>query len=236
MPAYPDLDRLVEEATFFPGLNVRLAALRELERTSEEQLALGRRLAVERVRLEHAQLGTNLHPEDRTFDLESLEQRVTLLLPSLIRGGLLLGAWSIFERSVKDIAFRAAVHAGASLSRSHFRSGNLLDSLEKALATAVRTPAFPDQSQKRSLQLLAAFRNLLIHHDGRLEEAGALLAGLKPSERDALGLQVERDYDFEYLVPRAAFVSDSVSVIYSYVHDLASRVFNELSPPKLPSE
>lgn len=230
MTDYPDLDRLVEEATFFPGLNVRLAALRPLQRTAEEQLDVARTLAIARVRGEHKRLGAELHFEDKTFEIKELEQQVTLLLPKFIRGGLLLAVWSVFERSVKDIANEAAVYVGAPLSPSHFRSGALIEKLERAIEQSAQLPAFPDQEQKLALQQLAAVRHALIHHDGRLEEVGPLLALLKRSELDALGIQVERDYDFEYIVPGPEFVANGVEVVYSYVHSLAARVFEKLVP------
>ncbi len=234
MSDLPDLDRLVEEATFFPGLNVRLSAVRELARISEEQLDLARRLAIARMRLEHSQRGRELHAEDRRVDLESLEQEVTHLVPKLTRGGLLLSVWSIFERSVKDIAFKAASHVGRPLHRSYFRSGSLLVTLEQALQTVVRTPVFPEKDQRSSLELLAAVRNLLVHHDGRREEAPPVIARLTRGELEVVGLQIERDYDFEYLVPGAELAANSASLVYTYVHALASRVFNELVPPPAP--
>lgn len=234
MPHFPDLDRMLEEATFFPGLNVRLSALQKLEQISEEQLDLARKLAIARVRLEHAQSGSELHPEDRAFDLGALEQQVTHLLPKLTRGGLLLTAWSVFERSVKDIAFRAASHVGRPLNGTHFRSKNLLAALEQALSPLIPSPVYPEQHELLSLQLLAAVRNVLIHHDGRIEEAGSTIVTLKPSELEALGLRAERDYDYEYLVPEAEYVAASVALVYSFTHDLASRVFNALVPASPP--
>lgn len=230
----PDLDRLFQESTFFPGLNVRLAALRPLECVAEEQLNIARKLAIARVRSDHKRFADELDGEDATYELKELEQQVTHLLPKLTRGGLLLTVWSVFERSVKDIAYRAAAHVGSPLSRSHFRSGGLLVSLELALSKAVRAPAFPDHSQRLQLELLAAVRNTLVHHDGRLEEATKAIASLSRSELEVAGLQIERDYDFDYIVPSPVFVKNSVTTVYTYVHSLAGRVFEELSPPVAP--
>ena len=231
MSDYPDLDRLVEGATFFPGLNVRLAALRPLERIAEEQLDVARRLAIARVRLDHKRISDELDREDLTFELKDLEQQVTHLLPKLTRGGLLLATWSVFERSVKDIAYRAAVHAGLPLGRSYFRTGSLFGNLEQALSKVIRAPAFPDQTQRLQLEFMAAVRSTLIHHDGRLEEAPKVIASLQRNELEAADLQIERDYDFEYIVPGPIFVRNCVTTVYTYVHGLAERVFEELNPP-----
>jgi hypothetical protein len=235
MADYPDLDRLVEEATFFPGLNVRLAALRPLMNVAEEQLAISRKLAIARVRSEHTRMGDDLHPEDRTFALQELEQQVTLLLPKLTRGGLILTIWSIFERSVKDIAIKAAEYTGQPLSRNHFRSGALMDRLEQALSQSANLTVHADPAQILALKQLAAVRHALIHHDGRLEECDSIIAKLNRSELDEIGIQIERDYDFEYIVPKHEFVVNCAEVVYAYVHSLSSRVFEKLVPPNVPA-
>ena len=230
MSAFPDLDRLVAKSTFFAGLNVRLAALAPLRRLAELQLDVARAAEIERVRHEHATLGAQLHPEDRTFDLDDLEQQVTLLLPKLTRGGLILTIWSTLERSVKDIALRAGHYTGNPVPPAHLR-GHFFSAAEKALLSRCGVQAFPDAGQRLRLEFLASVRNTLIHHDGRLDEAPSNISALDPKALTAAGIQLERDYDFVYIVPTEEFLDEAVSLVYAYVHDLADRVFNALVPP-----
>lgn len=230
MSAFPDLDRLVAKSTFFAGLNVRLAALAPLRRLAALQLDVARAAEIERVRHEHATLGAQLHPEDRTFDLDDLEQQVTLLLPKLTRGGLILTIWSTLERSVKDIALRAGHYTGNPVPPAHLR-GHFFSAAEKALLSRCGVQAFPDAGQRLRLEFLASVRNTLIHHDGRLDEAPSNISAMDPKALTAAGIQLERDYDFVYIVPTEEFLDDAASLVYAYVHDLADRVFNALVPP-----
>lgn len=223
-------DRLLAEATFFPGLNVRLAALRPLKRIAEEQLDYSRSTEVQRVREEHGRLGVELHSEDKGFDLEELEQQVIHLLPKLTRGGLLLMAWSVFERSVKDIALRAADFKSKPLSRAYFRRGDFFSKAEAALQEHAGVSLFEDQQQKDLGKLLKALRDVLIHHDGRMDEALPVFATQTKEQLARIGVQVVRDYDFKYLVPNESFLDQTVEFAYDCSHSLARRVFNALNP------
>lgn len=224
-----DLDRLLAESTFFAGLNVRLAALAPLKRLAEFQLEAARATAIERIRTEHATKGVLLHSEDRTFDLCDLEQQVTLLLPKLTRGGLILTIWSTLERSVMDIAFRAGQHTGNPLPATHFR-GHFFSAAEKALLSRCGLNAFPNAKQSLQLKFLSSVRNTLVHHDGRLAEAPPNISTLAPQALAAAGIQLERDFDFVYIVPTEEFIDKAATLVYTYVHDLADRVFNALVP------
>ena len=229
MSKLPDIDRLLAKSTFFPGLNVRLAGLAPLRRLAELQLDVARVAEIDRVRREHAALGAQLHPEDRTFDLGDLEQQVTHLLPKLTRGGLILTVWSTLERSVKDIAFRAGQYAGKPVPPNHFRS-HFFSAAENALWPRCGVHAFPDVEQKAQLEFLASIRNTLIHHDGRLDEAPRNVSALDQQALARSGIQLEHDYDFVYIIPTEEFLESAVTLVYAYVHDLAERVFNALVP------
>lgn len=230
MSAFPDLDRLLAEATFFPGLNVRLAALAPLKRLAELQLDIARKAEIARIRHDHAIQGVLLHSEDRTFDLDALEQQVTHLLPKLTRGGLLLTIWSTLERSVQDIAFRAGRHTSNPLSPTHFR-GPFFSAAKTALLSSCGVNAFPNDAQTTRLKFLASVRNTLIHHDGRLIEAPPNVSTLGPQYLAQAGIQLERDYDFVYIVPTEEFLDEATALVETYVRDLADRVFNALVPP-----
>jgi len=229
MSQLTSFDRLLAESTFFPGLNVRLAALAPLKRIAERQLDVARESEIERVRLQHAALGSKIHPEDRTFELEDLEQQITHLIPKLTRGGLVLTIWSIFERSVKDIAVRAGDYTKNPVSRRQFHA-KFFDTAEQVLLSRANIPAFPDAISRSRLELLASIRHTLIHHDGRKNEAPPNVSALGEVALETLGIKLEHDYDYVYIVPTEAFLDDAVALVYEYVHDLASRVFNALVP------
>lgn len=225
-----DLARLLAEATFFPGLNVRLAALKPLVELAENQLDVARAAAIAHVRVEHVRKGQQLHDEDQTFDLFELEQQVTHLLPKLTRGGLVLTIWSTFERSVKDIAFRVGSHTYKPLPRDYFRSHFLSKAETVFQSHCSGLIAFPNVQQLAQLKFLLSVRNTLIHHDGRLNEAPSNVASLGLQELAAAGIQIERDFDFTYIVPTEEFTQASATLVYTYVHELAARVFNSLVP------
>jgi hypothetical protein len=229
MSSPSNIDRLVARSTFFAGLNARLAALAPLTRLAELQLDVARAVEIQRVRQEHAALGSELHPDDRTFELDDLEQQVTHLLPKLTRGGLILALWSTLERSVKDIAIRAGRHTANPISPTHFRS-HFFSAAEKALLSRCGLHAFPDSGQKLKLEFLASVRNTLIHHDGRLDEAPANISALDPQDLAKAGILLERDDDYVYIVPTQEFINEAVALVYAYIHNLADRVFTELVP------
>ena len=231
MPSRPSLQRLIAKTKFFGDMNPRLAALERLHVIVEQQLDQARITEIARVRDEHSSADASLHPDDREFDLMVLEQQVTHLLPKLMRGGLLLTTWSTFERSVKDIAHRTAKHVGRPLSDNYFRKKSFVAATDATLSSCAGIVAFPDAGAKARLELLASVRNTLVHHDGRLDEAPENIPSHDPYALAGLGLQVERDYSFEYLVPTEVFLKDSIDLVYQQTHDLASRVFDALFPP-----
>lgn len=226
----PELDHLLVESTFFPGLNARLASLPSLQRVVERQLNMGCQQEIAELRREHAHIATTLPPDDRELDLLDLEQQVTHLLPKLFRGGFILTLWSVLERSVKDISIRAGEYTDRPIPPKLFRRKPFFTAAEEALTSTVGLSAFPDCEQKAKLEFLASVRHTLIHHDGRIAEAPPNLALLDKATLEKRGLQWECEHEIIYIVPLETFVSASTSLVVQYVHNTASRVFNTLVP------
>ena len=190
------LSRLTLKSTFFPGLNVRLAALPQLARITEEQLEIARQLAIHRIRIEHIESAAQLHPDDQEFELKDLEDQVTHLIPKLLRGGFILTLWSVFERSLKDIVIRAGEFTNRPIADDFFRHNEFFRGVEIGMQSRAKVPAFPETSVFKRLKLLASVRQALIHHDGRRSETHTNLLSLQPIELEAIGIILEHDYSF----------------------------------------
>ena len=224
------LDRLVHRATFFSGLNVRLASLVTTRRVVEEQLELGRHLEIARLRQEHAGLGGDLHPDDKEHDLAELEGQVTHHLPKVFRGGYVVLLWSMLERSVKDILVRAADHIGQPVDPTAIRRPPFFKNTAVLFQSTLTAPAFPNAEEKHLLEVLYAVRNVLAHHDGRVLELAHPLTGIDDQGLAALGLAVEHDYDFAYVVPTEEYLAESTKLVVHYVQSTAARVYDTLFP------
>ena len=229
MPSDRSLDRMLHQATFFPGLNVRLGSLKATLEIIEDQLEHARLSEVSRVRAEHASLEGDLHPDDQAADLFDLEQQVLHLLPKTLRGGYLVTLWSVLERSIHDIAFTAASRTGNKLDdRAFFKP--FFVAARESLWQHASIDAFPDSVVEASLRDIQAIRNAIVHHDGRQSELPGRLSQFTPAELEHLGWYVARDYDYIYVVPGEQYMRTATDVVYSYIHDTAVRVFAALVP------
>lgn len=229
MPSDRSLDRMVQEATFFPGLNIRLGSLNATLEIIEQQLEEARLSEITRIRAEHASLGDELHPDDRDADLFALKQQVMHLLPKTLRGGFLVTLWAVLERSVHDIAQAAASHTGHELAERAFHKPFFCAATE-ALSRFAKIDAFPDTTVAATLKDIQIIRNALVHHDGRQSELPEPLALMTPASLERLGWQVVRDFDFVYVVPGEEYLRTATQTVYSYVHSTARRVFDALVP------
>jgi hypothetical protein len=230
MPSQDPLDRLFREAMAFRGVNIRIGSVKTTRRIVEEQLERARHIEIARLRAEHANLGGELHPDDRDSDLFALQQQVIHLLPKVFRGGFLITLWSVLERCTTDIAIWAGDRVGRPVSPKLFRSRPFFVAAELAMTQTVQLPAFPDQKVKEQLEQLGVLRNVLAHHDGRLNEFPPPLSGLNAEQLAALGLNVVRDYDFSYAVPTEQYLDENTELVVGYIHSLSERAFNALDP------
>lgn len=229
-PSQDPLDRLLREATAFPGLNIRVASLETTRRIVEEQLEIARHLEIKRLRAEHAKLGANRHSDDKDNDLFELQQQVMHLLPKVFRGGFIITLWSVLERCVNDIATRAGERTGNHFALRLFRQKPFLVAADTALRTTVQLPAFPDSKVRDKLEQLGTVRNVLVHHDGRLNEFPPDIAQLNVEQLAKLGLSLVRDYDFSYVVPTDAYLVENTALVVRFIDSTAERVFNALDP------
>lgn len=221
---------LFREATFFPGLNIRVASLETTRRIIEEQLEVARHFEITRLRGAHDAIGADLHPDDKELDLSELERQVTHLLPKVFRGGFLITLWSVLERCTNDIATRAGERAGKPITQRLFRYKPFLVAADLALQEAVQLEAFPDPAVRESLKQLGVVRNALVHHDGRQREFPPPWSGLNAEQLAVRGLNLVRDYDFSYLVPTEAYLESNTALVVQYIHSTAARVFHALEP------
>lgn len=229
MPSDRSLDRLLQEATFFPGLNIRLGGLKATLDIVEHQLDRARLSEAVRLRTKYTSLENDLHPDDKAVDLFNLEQQVLHLLPKTLRGGFLVTLWSVLERSVHDIAYTAATHAGRTLDKRAFHKP-FFSAATTELYRHAKVEAFPDKNVESFLKKVQTIRNALVHHDGRQSELPEHLSKLTPAELERHNLYVVHDYDFVYVVPSEQFMRLATETVYSYVHDTAARVFSALVP------
>lgn len=225
-----DLDRLLRQATAFPGLNIRVGSLETTRRIVEEQLEIARHLEISRLRADHTERGADLHPDDEEGDLFELQQQVLHLLPKVFRGGFIVTLWSVLERCVKDIATRAGERTCKPLDPKLFRRVSFLVAAETALQATVQLAAFPDPKVRKSLENLGTVRNVLVHHDGRVNELPPAFAQLNAEEFAGLGFNLVRDYDFSYVVPTDSYIIENTALVMQYIHSTAERVFNVLDP------
>jgi hypothetical protein len=223
------LARIMLRATFFPGLNARLASLDTLMSISERQLDAARSEEIIKLRREHRQLGKHLHQQDREFELSELEDQVTHLLPKLFRGGYVLTLWSVFERSLMDVAIRAADYREIEFPQDYFRKGSFFPAMRDALDKCVGISAFPNKEEYKHLRVLNGVRQTLLHHDGRFAEAPSAIKSLSAGELEGLGLTLERDNHFQYVVPSTLFLESGTTLVKGCVHRIALQSFNKLT-------
>jgi hypothetical protein len=229
MSASPPLDRLLQRASFFPGLNVRLGSLDATRRIIEGQLDEARAAEIRRLRTHHESLGLELHSDDREAEEFELQQQVLHLLPKALRGGFLVTLWAVLERTVHDIAALALAHRGLPFSERAFHRPFFVAATD-ALARGAGLPAFPDTAVEQKLREVQAVRNALVHHDGRQSDFPEPYARMSAAELETLNLHLVRDYDYTYVIPGEAYIMDATSVICTFVHGAADRVFNVLVP------
>lgn len=222
---FSDLDRLLHKSMFFPGLNARLASLPSLMRVVELQLESGRSEEITRLRKEHKSAGKRLHPEDKAFELEELENQVTHYLPKMFRGGYVLTLWSVLERSLMDIALKTAEHIGDPLPEDYFRKGSFLPLIRDAISKHSGVSAFPSPDELKKLRLLKDVRQTLIHHDGRLNEAPDSLKRLSFTELEKIGLIVEKDGYFTFIIPTELFLNLNTKLIDNCIKRIANQVY-----------
>lgn len=228
---FAELDRLLHEATFFPGLNARLASIPPLMNIVEQQFESGRTKEISRLLKEHKMLGKDLHPDDKQFDLEVLESQVIHFLPKMFRGGYVLTLYSVLERSLMDIVQRSALHTGVSLPEDYFRNGSFFPTMRNAIRLSSGVvDAFSNRDEYKKLRQLKSVRHTLIHHDGRLQEAPADLKNLPYTEFEKIGLILEKDYNFTFIVPNKHFLADNTELVINCIRRIASQVYETLNP------
>lgn len=227
---FPELERLLHKAMFFPGLNARIASLSSLLRIVDTQLEAGRAEEIGRLRKKHKKFGKKIHAEDKAFDLDELENQITHYLPKLFRGGFVLTLWSVLERSLMDITQKAATHTGVSLPEDYFRKGSFFPTMRDAIQQCSGVSAFTNSAEYKKLRLLAAVRQTLMHHDGRLNEAPPILKKMSRTELDLIGLIVEKTDYFEFIIPTEAFLSENTNLVSSCTQRIATQVYEKLNP------
>lgn len=229
MSTPPSLDRLMKQATFFPGLNIRVGSLETTRRIIESQLEAARTSEIERQRLEHASLGHDFHSDDRVSDKFDLHQQVLHLLPKILRGGYLITLWAVLERTTHDIAKVAARQRKAQLSDRAFHKPFFVAATE-AFSNTLGLKAFPDAVVEQRLRRLQEVRNALVHHDGRQSEFPEPYNRASTAALEKMGLYLVRDYDYAYIIPGELYLEECTKLVYNFVHQTAERVFNVLIP------
>jgi hypothetical protein len=229
MPTPPPLTRLLLESTFFPGLNVRLGSLHATRKLLEAQIESARLSEIQRVRAEHADLGSELHPDDRESDNFDLEQQVLHLVPKVMRGGFLVTLWSVLERTTHDIAATTARYLNLPFNDRTFHRSFFVAAKDE-FSRLTHIEAFPDPIVEQQLRRLQAVRNALVHHDGRQSALPTPYVSMTSAALEQVGLYVVRDYDHVYVLPGDAFLAQGTDLVYAYVHDLAQRVLAVTHP------
>ena len=224
------LDRLKLEVLLFPNPNTVLLGLALTRQIIEKQLDVARHDEILQLRREHLRKGADLHPEDKELDEVETEQRVTLLLPKIIRGGFVLVMWSAFESSTKEMAAYASRETGRLIDPKLFRNKNFFDASKHAFKATAGLEAFPDSEVEKQLRVLWEIRNTLVHHDGKLTELAENVRVRGVLFLESLGLQIEKDHVREYIVPTAIFVGRNLSLIDCCLRSLAKRLINTLHP------
>ena len=227
-----DLDLVFHRTLFFCDISTRLKTLHTLLRISEQQLEVARKEEISLLRKEHKKLGKSLWQDEKENDLWMLEMHITHLMPKMFRGGYLFALWSVFERSLMDIAQKAALQRGVSLAEDHFRKGSFFPAMQSAirLCSGVDAFSFSRRDEKIKLRLLKSVRQTLIHHDGRLSEAPQNLQQLTYEEIERMGLILEKDEDVTYVLPTEPFLADSTELVINCINRVKEQVYDALFP------
>ena len=129
-----------------------------------------------------------------------------------------------------DIAQRSALHTGTSLPEDYFRKGSFFPAMRGAIRLCSKVDAFSIPYEYKKLRLLKSVRQTLIHHDGRLQEAPADLQRLTHAEIEKIGLILEQDAYFTFIVPTEHFLADNTELVTNCIRRIASQVYEKLNP------
>lgn len=153
-------------------------------------------------------------------DLAVLHMEAEETFAKVFRGGFLLSIWAVFESCVKDLG--EYVRRKRDLPFGLKDRGDFLKEADKFFRLTVEIVPFPDEGDRKQLELLRTLRNVLVHHDGSPSKALA----------ESLGAKVTRvvDYHHEYLTPSAQYNSESLELVARVSEALAKNVYSVLDP------
>ncbi|WP_152682706.1 hypothetical protein [Caenimonas sp. SL110] len=142
------------------------------------------------------------------------------LLSRIFRCGFVVSLWSLFESSIKDLG--AYVHTQKNLAFEFKvrRGTDILTASDEFFRSALNVVPFPNEHDRKQLDVLRRFRNGLAHGDGSFADVPGELA-----ENGSVHGFCLIGHSHEFAVPSAAYVRSSLELLGSVSQSLADTVF-----------
>jgi len=136
----------------------------------------------------------------------------------------------VFEACVKDLAEYTRRERNSPFGLQDLRAGDFLEQTHKFFKGALGLNVFPDKSVRKSLDELKGFRNALAHHDGDTAQVPRSLLPRGTKNVPSLRVRVYADRHHEYAVPKEVYLRESLSLVATYLEQLAEQVYAKLHP------
>lgn len=143
----------------------------------------------------------------------------------VFRGGFLISTWAVFESCVKDVSEYVRRNQELPFGLQDLRAGDFINQSEKFFRSTLDLSFIPDKGDRKKLELLKNFRNLLVHHDGSVSEASTELLSAKE-----VATRVT-DYHHDYLTPTAHYNQQSIELVARVSLSLADSVYSIFNSP-----
>lgn len=220
----------------FPEPYTRMVSLDAARKAVEEQLdhlkgQRGVRLYARLKREAHA-----MARDDVECELEELKVAVGELFPKVLRGGLVISIWSVFEACIKDIAEYVRRERNLPFGLQDLRAGDFLEQTEKFFSRVVGVTAFPNKPSRIKLEEIKGLRNALVHHDGNVHELPKSLRCRNDAEYLRKGLIICSDLHHRYAVPTAEYAEQSLQIVGAHLETFAEQVYVAIHPEALEDE
>lgn len=137
-----------------------------------------------------------------------------------LMGGIIIGAWAVFEEAVQDVADYAYWKLQAA-TRFEDVPGEFVNRTAKYFTDVLHLDCFATRADVERLRAIALLRHVTAHANGRLSSMRAQRAPFERWARSQPGIVVAGD---DYVVVGFPFVQRSLT----FMHALISRMVDEV--------
>lgn len=163
-------------------------------------------------------------PDEASNELAVLHHETEQLLSRLLRSGLLISMWSLFESGIRNLAQHVGEKQKLDFEFKVPRGKDLLTAADEFFQRTVNIAPFPNLEDRRRLDLLRRLRNGFSHADGSFSDVPKELV----HNGYVHGFCLIGD-SHEFAVPSAEYVRSSLELLRRVSQSLADNVFGRTS-------